>query len=285
MELSAKGAAFVRHHEGFVDHWYLDPVNVPTIGIGFTWRSTAFQQWWKANKPGKAFARGSTMTLDEADAALRYICAQEYGKAVNIFLGKTVAQHVFDGTTSPVFNLGPGSLKWKWAAAVKAGDLATAAERLRDTGTTAGGKKLAGRVTRRKEEAELIQHGDYEIGARKVYNDPLTDGVLVRGERGAPVIDLQKHLSFLGYYKGSIDGIFGYGTEEAVLAFQRKTGLTADGYAGPKTLARLDMSKPTPTIEPFHEPDPEDAIAPPPAKSSWLAALIKFILSLFKRRS
>lgn len=113
MNLSERGAAFVRRHEGFVDHYYLDPAAVPTIGVGFTWRSESFREWWGRNRPGQKFGPGATMTREEADKALVFMFAAEYGKAVNSFLGKTVKQHIFDGMCSPVFNLGPGSLKWK----------------------------------------------------------------------------------------------------------------------------------------------------------------------------
>ncbi|HEV7291037.1 MAG TPA: hypothetical protein VGN79_01860 [Devosia sp.] len=131
MNLSSAGAAFVRHHEGFVASWYLDPVNVPTIGVGFTWRSDSFREWWGKNKPGQPFAKGATMTREEADECLTYMVAREYGAAVNRFFGKPMFQHVFDGTVSPVYNLGPGSLEWKWAAALKSGDLQRAATLLR----------------------------------------------------------------------------------------------------------------------------------------------------------
>lgn len=40
--------------------------------------------------------------------------------------------------------------------------------------------------------------------------------------------------------------------------------------------------KPAPG-KPTPEPEPEDAIAPPPAKTNWLALLIQFIAALFKR--
>ena len=48
-----------------------------------------------------------------------------------------------------------------------------------------------------------------------------------------------RKLKELGYYKGSPDGDFGSGTEDAVIAFQKANGLTADGKAGPKTLEKL----------------------------------------------
>ena len=53
------------------------------------------------------------------------------------------------------------------------------------------------------------------------------------------VREIQKKLKELGYYKGSADGDFGPGTEEAVIAFQKANGLTADGKAGQKTLEKL----------------------------------------------
>ena len=53
---------------------------------------------------------------------LRYLVEREYGKAVDEFLdGKSVPQHVYDAMVSAVFNMGPGSLNWAWAKAIKAG--------------------------------------------------------------------------------------------------------------------------------------------------------------------
>jgi lysozyme len=174
-QLSKQGAVFVRLHEGFVGRWYLDPVGVPTIGIGFTWRSAAFREWWAANRPGQAFARGATITRHEAEAALIQLCAREYGAAVGRFLGREVEQHVFDGMVSPVYNLGPGSLNWKWAAAVRRGNLPEAAARLRSTGTTAEGKRLPGLVRRRKEEALLLEKGIYTgVAVAGLHDTPST---------------------------------------------------------------------------------------------------------------
>ena len=45
-----------------------------------------------------------------------------------------------------------------------------------------------------------------------------------------------------GYYTGSIDGVFGAGTKKAVIAFQKKNGLTPDGIVGAATLKALGMS-------------------------------------------
>lgn len=65
---------------------------------------------------------------------------------------------------------------------------------------------------------------------------------LRRGSRGQQVRTVQTKLKRWGYYTGSIDGIFGSGTETAVRKFQRACGLTADGIVGPRTASALGMS-------------------------------------------
>ncbi len=63
-----------------------------------------------------------------------------------------------------------------------------------------------------------------------------------RGSRGAEVKSIQQKLQSLGYYKGSIDGIFGKATEAAVKQFQRDNKLTVDGIVGKNTLKALGLS-------------------------------------------
>lgn len=60
--------------------------------------------------------------------------------------------------------------------------------------------------------------------------------------RGEEVRKIQTKLKQLGYYNGSIDGIYGNNTKNAVIAFQKNCGLTADGIAGPKTLSYLGIT-------------------------------------------
>ncbi len=61
------------------------------------------------------------------------------------------------------------------------------------------------------------------------------------GSRGNEVRQIQTKLKQLGYYNGSIDGIFGNNTKKAVISFQKSCGLKADGIAGPKTLLYLGL--------------------------------------------
>ncbi|MBR1585332.1 MAG: peptidoglycan-binding protein, partial [Clostridia bacterium] len=62
---------------------------------------------------------------------------------------------------------------------------------------------------------------------------------LRRGYTGTPVTNLQRELKSQGYYTGTVDGVYGEGTENAVKAFQRTNGLNVDGVAGPATLRVL----------------------------------------------
>ena len=62
------------------------------------------------------------------------------------------------------------------------------------------------------------------------------------GSRGAQVRQVQKKLKQWGYFDGAVDGIFGGETYDAVVRFQRKNGLAADGVAGERTLAAMGIS-------------------------------------------
>ncbi len=62
------------------------------------------------------------------------------------------------------------------------------------------------------------------------------------GSRGQLVTQVQQKLQKWGYLKAAADGVFGKDTYDAVVLFQRKNGLEADGVAGEATLAALGIS-------------------------------------------
>lgn len=66
--------------------------------------------------------------------------------------------------------------------------------------------------------------------------------VLRQGSKGGEVKEVQRRLKLWGYYKGSVDGVFGVGTRSAVVAFQKKNGLKADGVVGKSTYKALGMN-------------------------------------------
>jgi len=77
-----------------------------------------------------------------------------------------------------------------------------------------------------------------EDGKSSVNPAPTKRTVLRFGDKGEDVFELQQKLTKAGF-RVSIDGDFGKGTKAAVEQFQTMNKLTADGVAGPKTLALL----------------------------------------------
>ncbi|MDO4607642.1 MAG: spore cortex-lytic enzyme [Clostridia bacterium] len=70
----------------------------------------------------------------------------------------------------------------------------------------------------------------------------ITAGALSKmGSTGKEVSDIQSVLKEWGYYSGSVDGIYGTATKNAVIAFQKKNGLAADGIVGKKTLEAMGL--------------------------------------------
>jgi len=68
-----------------------------------------------------------------------------------------------------------------------------------------------------------------------------TGAVLWEGSTGSGVREVQTRLKTWGYYTGSVDGIYGSATTQAVMAFQRKNGLKVDGVVGQSTRAALGL--------------------------------------------
>ena len=77
--------------------------------------------------------------------------------------------------------------------------------------------------------------------AVKVNIDAVETLALKQGSSGSTVKQVQQKLKNWGYYNGAVDGIFGSGTRKAVMLFQRKNNLTADGIVGSKTLEALGI--------------------------------------------
>jgi len=81
-------------------------------------------------------------------------------------------------------------------------------------------------------QTKLERYGD---GAEEAFSKT----ILKYGAVGADVRELQGRLKFLGFYKGAVDGDFGYSTLTAVKTFQRKFGMKADGVVGGSTKLKL----------------------------------------------
>lgn len=71
------------------------------------------------------------------------------------------------------------------------------------------------------------------------------DGIVGDGTWGALCDDIrsiQRQLQNKGFNPGSVDGVAGPNTYNAVIAFQKANGLDADGMVGPASLAKLSAS-------------------------------------------
>lgn len=95
----------------------------------------------------------------------------------------------------------------------------------------------------------LIEAG-YRLGDRLLYQRrPML--------RGDDVAELQRQLCSLGFDTGRVDGIFGPNSEQALVEFQRNSGLTTDGVCGRDTLATLhrlgDRTNGTATVAELHQ--------------------------------
>ena len=62
------------------------------------------------------------------------------------------------------------------------------------------------------------------------------------GDKGQDVTKIQQRLRQYGYMDAPADGIFGQATYDAVIWFQRRNGLKADGVVGPATAAALGVT-------------------------------------------
>nr|WP_257985911.1 spore cortex-lytic enzyme [Bacillus sp. M6-12] len=69
--------------------------------------------------------------------------------------------------------------------------------------------------------------------------EAFTGQVIQQGAVGDDVIELQARLQNIGFYKGRIDGVFGWGTYWALRNFQSQYGLPIDGMAGATTKMKL----------------------------------------------
>lgn len=63
-----------------------------------------------------------------------------------------------------------------------------------------------------------------------------------QGSTGQKVKEIQRLLKDWGYYFGSVDGVFGPATRNAVIWFQQKHGITVDGIVGAQTAEKLGIS-------------------------------------------
>jgi hypothetical protein len=86
----------------------------------------------------------------------------------------------------------------------------------------------------KQSEVDIGENNDAAVSASSA------DGTnLHLDDTGGAVADLQERLKELGYYNGSIDGVYSEDVRSAVMAFQDVNKLFSDGVAGPATQDKL----------------------------------------------
>ena len=80
------------------------------------------------------------------------------------------------------------------------------------------------------------------VCAQEGIENVLEAAVLRQGSKGSEVREVQRRLKLWGYYNGAVDGVFGEGTKAAIIRFQKKNGLKADGVVGKATYKALGMT-------------------------------------------
>jgi putative chitinase len=157
---------------------------------------------------------------------------QVTGRANTTAFGKTVGMTAEEAAAYLLTKKGAlESALWFWGSR-NLNDVADTGDVTRLTKIINGGD--IGLADRQQRFAKAIAALGGKIEA--VVNSQITDAVtqvLRKGSKGDLVKKLQAALGI------GADGDFGQGTENALKKWQDRNGLTADGVAGPKTLAKL----------------------------------------------
>ena len=136
----------IQGFEGFVDHWYKDPVGIWTVCYGHT---------DAAGTPKYRDTKDKTFTKEEGLSILRMDLAK-YEAAVRSKVTVPLNDNQFGALVSFTFNLGEGNLKKSTLLKkVNRGDFAGASKEF-GKWVKAGGKTLPGLVRRRAAEAALF---------------------------------------------------------------------------------------------------------------------------------
>ena len=103
-------------------------------------------------------------------------------------------------------------------------------------------KKLSATVETSKNNNSIINNTDNWV--KRLQEECNKQGfssypALKKGARGNITKLLQEKLVSLGYNTNGVDGIFGSGTEKAVISFQKNNGLVVDGIVGQNTWRKL----------------------------------------------
>ncbi|MEX2462285.1 MAG: spore cortex-lytic enzyme [Paenibacillaceae bacterium] len=85
----------------------------------------------------------------------------------------------------------------------------------------------------------IVLYGGYQFKHAQVSQETFSDWTFQYGAKGDDIYELQARMKYLGFFKGNVDGQYGYQTLKAVKYFQSEFGLPVDGVVGAKTKVKL----------------------------------------------
>ena len=98
-----------------------------------------------------------------------------------------------------------------------------------------------------KETMRALLENQKKFGTQPATRNTRSEATSQFGERGSHIEEIQLKLLNSGFSPGGIDGVFGSGTKDALLRFQRHYGLAETGVADSATMAKLSVQRGTPS--------------------------------------
>ena len=222
MRVSKQCIEMIKEFEGCYLEAYQDVVGVWTIGYGITTADKSIT--------GKTIKKGMKITQETADKWLEEALNKKYLPKVIKYQSKygfNTSQ--IDALVSFAYNVGSidgitqngtrniGMIESKFLAYNKA-----------------GGKELRGLTRRRLRELDMFRKG------AKKFDEGFpvlpSRGYFQLADKGKQVGQVQKLLSWMDFYNGKIDNIYGPETVKAVKKLQDLIGTTQNGKFGNKCL-------------------------------------------------
>jgi len=107
-----------------------------------------------------------------------------------------------------------------------------------------------------------------------------TPAMMAMGDSGEGVLILQKALLTLGYFEGSVDGVYNLKTATAVRNYQEDNGFIATGVADSETITAIVESVNNRLSAPLSKPKPNANVPESPAGSNnGLTVIASYSLS------